>query len=106
MSDRRYSRFYPVLSRPKLVMGVEDALAIANIVLGITTTMHFKQWQLLPVFILIHFLMQAASRNEPSIRKVYRRYATQSDRYEPFPRNMGAKTRRARPEGWGRGLSC
>lgn len=102
MLKRRSNRSFPVLSRPKLIAGVEDSLALVNIILGIVTVMHFKQWQLLPVFVALHFIMQAASRREPSIRKVYRRYASQADIYEPFWRNRGVHLKKPRPEGWGR----
>lgn len=103
---RRSSRMYPVLSRPRLLAGVEHGLAVANGTLAIVAVMHYRQWQLLPMFILIHALMAAASRNEFDIRRVYRRYASQSDYYEPFPREFGMKTRNPRPAGWGRGLLC
>ncbi|MCG7871015.1 MAG: VirB3 family type IV secretion system protein [Candidatus Thiodiazotropha lotti] len=106
MEKRRSNRIYPVLNRPKLIAGVEDSFAIANITVGLTMVMHFQQWQLIPVFLLFHLALSAAGRREPAIRKVYRRYAGQGDCYEPFPRNMGAKMRNARPEGWGRGVPC
>lgn len=106
MGERRSSRMYPVLSRPRLLAGVEHGLAVANGTLAIVTVMHYRQWQFLPVFVLIHVLMAAASRYEVDIRKVYRRYASQADHYEPFPRNRGSQTRNARPEGWGKGEPC
>lgn len=106
MSSRRNSRIFPVLSKPKLVMGVEDSLAIANIIVGIVTVFHFKQWQLFPVFIITHIAMHAASRKEPAIRKVYRKYATQADIYEPFPRSMGLNTKKERPNLWGKDVQC
>lgn len=106
MGSRRASRMYPVLSRPRLLAGVEHGLAVANITLAIVFTMHLRQWQLIPVFIFIHLLMLAGSRNEPQIRQVYRRYAGQGDRYDPFPRDKGGKTRAPRPEWWGKGVPC
>ncbi len=104
--DRRSSRMYPVLSRPRLVAGVEHGLAIANGTLAIVVVMHFRQWTFLPVFVLLHMLMAVASKHEVDIRKVYRRYSIQADCYEPFPRNRGSKIRNPRPHGWGRGVPC
>ena len=106
MEKRRSSRIYPVLNQPKMLAGVEHAFAVANITIGLTMAMHFHQWQLLPVFVLFHVALSAAGRREPEIRKVYRRYAAQGDYYEPFPRNMGTRARKARPDGWGKSVPC
>lgn len=86
--------------------GVEYSFAIANWVVGVPFVMNTQQWELLPVFILIHFLLKIASSREPEIRKVYRRYSGQGDQYDPFPKNMGGKSKNERPEEWGRNVPC
>ena len=105
-TKRRSSRIYPVLNRPKLIGGVEDSLALGNMIVGLAMVMNLGQWELIPVFVLIHAVMRIAGKRESSIRKVYRKYSSQADNYDPFPRDMGDKIRSPRPEGWGRGVPC
>lgn len=104
--ERRVSKMYPVLNRPKQLGGVEHSLAVANMVVGVALVFNWQQWQFIPVFIFIHFVLHYASRHEPEIRKVYRKYSSQADYYEPFPRERGDKTKNPRPIEWGKGYPC
>lgn len=100
----RRTPFHRALIEPSLVFGI-DRLAFVLLLIGnVALVMVLKQWWTLAIGILIYLALRFVFAADPLYMRVYARYSTEADRYEPFVRaRPGRNGRRA---GRGRGTLC
>lgn len=102
INERRHE-IHSVLSRPRLILGVDHKLAMLNMIAAAEFVLILGMPWMAPGFLVSHLVLAYATKRDPMIRPVYMRYMKQKDRYEPWPRTSGANQR---PIGWGRGFLC
>lgn len=100
----RANRIYKSLNEVQSLGGAERGLTIVN---GTTAAvmiwqLHYLWW--IPVGAVIQFFLRWMFKKEPLLRKIYLRYVTQSDRYDPWPHAVDSKN--MRPLGMDRGNLC
>lgn len=101
---RRSNRIYRSLNEERMFGGVQRDLAIYNAIFAALAVLGLGWvWWLLPSAVA-HFVMRNINRRDSRIMQVYRRYAQQADRYDPWPRTDSR--RNARPAGFARGWLC
>lgn len=104
MHELRHNAVHSSLMEVRTLGGVEHGLAVLNGTFAAVFIMGLKSMVWLPAAILFHILLMVLTKRDPMFRQVYRRYATQGHRYDPWP--MSGESRNARPQGWGRGTLC
>lgn len=100
-ADRRTSKVYQVLARPKLIMGVDFSFLVMNVALAAIICLVMHVWWWLIVTYLIHKVLQAIARKDALTRLIFIVYSKQRDHYEPWP--APDAVRGLRPRDFGRG---
>lgn len=79
-------------------------MAILNGTLGAALVMGTEQLAFVGLTVALHFFLMWMTKKDPYTIKVYARYATLADIYDPWPRKN--QKRNTRPEGFGKNLLC
>lgn len=102
--EPRASQVHKSLLEIKTIGGVEKRMAIANGTLSAALTMGTTQPLFIGVGAIVHFFLVWVTKKDPFTIKVYMRYATMGDVYDPWPKRTIKVN--ARPEGFGKNLLC
>lgn len=80
----RNSPVYTVLSERPLFLGGEFKLVMGNLAIGavLTFIIGLVVWPI--VMLIVHVLLVQLAKRDPMAREIYRVYARQGDRYEPW----------------------
>jgi len=96
------------LTEQFLVAGVEPRLLMLNVGFFLFIFLLFRSipavvvtWGL--IALLAHMAMKPMSKADPFLRRIYLRYSQQANRYEPWPTDDGARSRR--PTDFGMGVN-
>ena len=102
--ELRATAVYRSLLEIKTIGGVEDRLAIMNGTFAIAIVVGLGLWPYIALAAALHLILARITRRDPFSRRIYMRYNTQADRYDPWPHARQRHGRR--PQGFGRGTLC
>ncbi|MEQ1594643.1 MAG: VirB3 family type IV secretion system protein [Casimicrobium sp.] len=100
----RRNPIYRSLNEVPMWGGVQKDFVLSNVAFTAVTIAGLGWWWTLIPSFAFHSLMRIINRNDPLVLTVYRRYAKQATRYEPWPHITQASGKR--PDGFSRGLLC
>lgn len=100
-AERRTSRVYQVLAKPRLILGQDFPFLVMNMAIAAVMVLDLHVYWWLFITFIIHKVLQAIGRNDPLMRRIFLVYSKQADRYDPWP-SVDA-VRGLRPRDFGRG---
>ena len=102
--EARATPVYSALIVPKLLAGADRRLTILNATatLALIFAAGWVWW--IGVALGLQALLKWLTARDPHLFAAYRRYASEGDVYDPFPRSF--QRCNSRPEGFGRDTLC
>lgn len=89
------------LSEPKILMGAEFKLVVANFAFGFLAIALLHVWQYALVVGVLHGVLILATKADHRSREIYLEYVKQAESYTPWPSGQQLRCQQ-RPIGFGR----